>query len=251
MLRHGRFFVMPKLKQRRFDLITIFPETVAPYASASILGRAQKKKLIKITAHNLRDWSKDRHQKVDDTPYGGGAGMLMKVEPFDSAVRELRAKRSKKTKRSKKIRVILTAASGKLFTQKDARRLAKYDQLIFLCGRYEGVDHRVEEHVADEVFSIGNYVLTGGELPALVMIDAIARLRPGVLGAEESLTDESWTRDDRLEYPQYTRPPVYQGWKVPPILLSGNHAKINAWRVSKSRLRKSPRSKPLSPTASH
>ncbi len=235
MLRHGRFFVMPKLKQRRFDLITIFPETVAPYASASILGRAQKKKLIKITAHNLRDWSKDRHQKVDDTPYGGGAGMLMKVEPFDSAVRELRAKRSKKTKRSKKIRVILTAASGKLFTQKDARRLAKYDQLIFLCGRYEGVDHRVEEHVADEVFSIGNYVLTGGELPALVMIDAIARMIPGVLGSKQSLESESHDEEGVLEYPQYTKPELYKKWKVQEVLLSGNHKKITEWRKKHAR----------------
>lgn len=214
---------MPKTKKRTFDVLTIFPEAITPYTDASILGRAQKKKLIEIHAHNLRDWSQDRHQKVDDTPYGGGAGMLMKIEPFDLAVKELKQK-------GKKIRVILTSASGKLFIQKDARRLAKYDQLIFLCGRYEGVDHRVEEHVADEVFSIGNYVLTGGELPALVMIDAIARMIPGVLGSKESLESESHDEEGILEYPQYTKPEVYKKWKVPEILLSGDHKKIEEWR---------------------
>jgi len=224
---------MPRAKKHQFDILTIFPETITPYTSASILGRAQEKKLIKITAHNLRDWSLDRHQKVDDTSYGGGPGMLMKVEPFERAVKELRSKRSKmtkKAKKAKKVRVILTAASGKTFSQKDARRLAKYNQLIFLCGRYEGVDHRVEEHIADEVFSIGNYVLTGGELPALVMIDAIARVIPGVLGSKESLEQESHDEEGMLEYPQYTKPEVYKKWKVPEILLSGNHKKIEAWR---------------------
>ena len=221
---------MPKVKQRQFDILTIFPEVIVPYVQASILGRAQEKKLIKITAHNLREWSTDRHQKVDDTLYGGGPGMLMKVEPFEKAVRELRNEKTKRTERTKRGRVILTSAGGKVFTQKDARRLAKYEQLIFLCGRYEGVDHRVEEHIADEVFSIGNYVLTGGELPALLMIDAIARMIPGVLGSKESLENESHNEEGLLEYPQYTKPEVYKKWHVPEILLSGDHKKIDEWR---------------------
>lgn len=216
---------MARLKQRQFDILTIFPETITPYTDASILGRAQKKKLLKITAHNLRDWSQDRHQKVDDTPYGGGPGMLMKVEPFEKAVEGVRAKKAKR------VRVILTSASGKIFTQQDARRLAKYDQLIFLCGRYEGIDHRVEEQIADESLSIGNYVLTGGELPALVMIDAIARMIPGVLGSQESLESESHDEEGMLEYPQYTKPEVYKKWSVPEILLSGDHKKIAQWRA--------------------
>lgn len=218
---------MPKLKVRRFDVITIFPEVIAPYAEASILGRAQKNGLISIAAHNLRDWAMDKHHKVDDSPYGGGPGMVMKVEPFDGAVKAVKAK-------GKKARVIVTSASGKPFTQQDAIRLAKYDQLIFLCGRYEGIDGRVEEHLADEAFSIGNYVLTGGELPALVMIDAIARNVPGVLGAKESLAQESHGEEGLLEYPQYTKPEVYKKWNVPEVLLSGDHKKIEKWRYENS-----------------
>ncbi len=236
---------MPKPKLRRFDILTIFPEMIAGYASASILGRAQKDGKIKIEAHNLRDWTTDKHHKTDDTPYGGGAGMVMKAAPFDLAVEEIRgdadgfnksrrhpeASRPKEPRRiSKNVRVIMTAASGTPFTQADAKRLAKYDQLIFLCGRYEGIDERVREHVADETFSIGNYVLTGGELPALVMIDAIARHVPGVLGAKESLMEESHDEEGWLEYPQYTKPEEYKGWKVPEVLLSGNHNLIEEWR---------------------
>ncbi len=222
---------------RRFDVVTIFPEIITPYAQASILGRAQKNKLIEIKVHNLRDWSTDRHHKVDDTPYGGGPGMLMKVEPFERAVAELTKKKRGGVSRPR-VRVILTAANGKLFTQKDARRLAKYDQLIFLCGRYEGVDHRVEEYMADEVISIGNYVLTGGELPATVMMDAIARMMPGVLGSKESLESESHDKKGSLEYPQYTKPEVYKKWKVPSVLLSGDHKKIKAWRTEHARQQK-------------
>lgn len=214
-------------KRKQFDVITIFPEVVEPYVSASILGRAQKAKLIDICAHNLRDWSTDKHQKVDDTPYGGGAGMVMKVEPFERAVRKVAAGFSLRWK--KKTRVIVTAASGKVFTQEDAKRLAKYDQLIFLCGRYEGIDHRVIEYIADEALSIGNYVLTGGELPAMVMIDAVARMVPGVIEAE-SLEYESHSIEGYREYPQYTKPEDYKGWKVPKILLSGDHKKIDEWR---------------------
>lgn len=224
---------MPKIKKRLFDVITIFPEMITPYTDASILGRAQKKRLIKITAYNLRDWTTDKHHTVDDTPYGGGPGMLMKVEPFDRAVKEIEKTRGDKG-RQRKTRIILTSASGKLFTQKDARRLAKYDQLIFLCGRYEGIDHRVEEYIVDEIFSVGNYVLTGGELPALVMIDAIARMVPGVLGSKESLESESHDKEGVLEYPQYTKPEEYKKWRVPEILLSGDHKKIEEWRKKHS-----------------
>lgn len=215
-------------KQKRFDVITIFPEVVEPYVGASILGRAQKAKLIEVRVHNLRDWTSDKHHKVDDTPYGGGAGMVMKVEPFERAVRAVAAGFSLRS-RKKKVRVIVTAASGKTFTQADAKRLAKYDQLIFLCGRYEGIDHRVTEHIADEALSIGNYVLTGGELPAMVMIDAIARLVPGVI-EEASLEHESHDEEGYREYPQYTKPEGYKGWKVPEVLLSGDHKKIEEWR---------------------
>lgn len=201
-----------------------------PYAEASILGRAQKKKLIDIQAYDLRDWTTDKHKTVDDTPYGGGAGMLLKVGPIERAVAKIKAKRGRQVK------VILTAANGKTFTQKDARRLARYDQLIFICGRYEGVDQRVEEHIADETFSIGEYVLTGGELPAVVMIDAIARMVPGVLGSKASLQQESHDKEGELEYPQYTKPESYTPsgakrttWDVPTVLLSGDHQKIKQW----------------------
>jgi tRNA (guanine37-N1)-methyltransferase len=222
---------MPRQRTRRYDVLTIFPAMISGYAAESILGRAQEKKLIEVSAHDLRDWAEDKHRRVDDTPYGGGAGMVMKADVFDRAVRGLKAAGS----RGKKTRVILTSASGKTFAQKDAERLAKYDRLIFLCGRYEGVDARVEEHVADEAFSIGGYVLTGGELPALVMIDAVARHVPGVLGAKESLAEESHGKDGTLEYPQYTKPPVYKKWAVPEVLLSGDHKKIDAWRREHSR----------------
>ncbi|OGL97335.1 tRNA (guanosine(37)-N1)-methyltransferase TrmD [Candidatus Uhrbacteria bacterium RIFOXYB2_FULL_45_11] len=220
----------------QFDILTIFPKMIDSYANESILGRAQKAKLIKVNSHDLRTYTADKHHKVDDTPYGGGPGMIMKVEPFDLAL--------KKIKKGKKTCVILTAANGKTFSQADARRLAKFTQVIFLCGRYEGIDARVEEHLVDETFSIGNYVLTGGELPALVMTDAIARNIPGVLGAEASLNKESHTEEGYLEYPQYTKPEVYvkkgllkkkQAWSVPEILLSGDHKKIEAWREEQSK----------------
>lgn len=215
---------------KRFDIITLFPEACAPYAQSSILGRAQEKKLISIAMHQVRDFSSDKkHQRVDDSPYGGGPGMVMQVEPFDKAIKAVGAEHRV---RPSKRHVILTSASGKRFTQADAVRLAKYDQLIFLCGRYEGVDARVEEHLADESLSIGDFVLTGGELPSLTMIDAIARLVPGVLGKQASLEQESHTEEGELEYPQYTKPEVYKKWRVPEVLLSGDHKKIAEWRKS-------------------
>ena len=216
------------MKKKQFDVITIFPEMIDGYASQSILGRAQKAGKISIKSHDLRDWTSDKHHTVDDTPYGGGPGMVMKVEPIDKAVKKVK-------KRLKKTRVIVTAASGKRFTQADAKRLAKYDQLIFICGRYEGIDHRVEENLADESLSIGDYVLTGGELPALVMIDAISRNVPGVLGKKESLEEESHGEEGLLEYPQYTKPEKYKKWSVPEVLLSGNHKKIAEWRKKMSK----------------
>lgn len=228
---------------KKFHIVTIFPEAVEPYATASILGRAQKKKLAKIVAHDLREYSDNKHRKVDDSPYGGGAGMVMTVQPFDTAVKAIRRDGPLGRLRKKKTRVILTSASGKRFTQEDAKRLTQYDSLIFLCGRYEGVDHRVEEVLADEALSIGDYVLTGGELPALVMTDAIVRLIPGVLGNVDTLAEESHGEEGYLEYPQYTKPEVYtfkDGRKtkklsVPDILLSGNHEAIKKWRASQTK----------------
>ncbi len=223
---------------KQFDIITIFPEIVTPYIEASILGRAQKAKKIKIAAHDLRKFSKDKHSKVDDTPYGGGPGMVMTIQPIDAALKKIKKRRGK-------VRVVMTAASGKMFTQADARRLAEYDQVIFVCGRYEGIDGRVEEFLADESLSIGEYVLTGGELPAMVMTDAIARMIPGVLGDAASLEMESHSEKGVLEYPQYTKPEVYKmrrGLKftslsVPPVLLSGNHKAIEKWRSEEAKKR--------------
>ncbi len=233
------------------DILTIIPEVIDVYANAAMLGRAQKNKLMKIRAHQLRDYSADKkHHKVDDTPYGGGAGMVMAIQPFDAALRKVMLRKKFLSRSVPKTRVILTAASGKLFTQRDAERLAEYDQVIFLCGRYEGVDHRVEEALVDEVFSIGNYVLTGGELPALVMTDAIARNIPGVLGNDSTLSEESHGTEGWLEYPQYTKPEKYTlepvpGQKpkvvrelvVPSELLSGNHKKIASWRQQQAKNR--------------
>ena len=238
------------MKPLRIDIVTIFPEMVEPYLNGSILGRAQKTRRLDLRAHDLRQWTHDSHNTVDDRPFGGGPGMVMKVGPFHESLVTLgvRKKDGTKTVAAKKARIILTSAKGKLFTQSDAKRLSKYDRLVFLCGRYEGVDERVAEHLADEELSIGPYVMTGGELAALVMSDAVVRLRPGVLGNEESLVSESHggvgaqLAAPSLEYPQYTRPEVYQpsrkskvesrksGWRVPEILMSGNHKKIEEWR---------------------
>jgi len=210
-------------KKLQVDVLTLFPEMISAYCSVSILGRAQKNKLLQVKAHDLRRWAIDKHGHVDDRPFGGGAGMVMRVEPFYKALKQLKVSGTK-------ARVILTSAKGKLFTQKDAQRLAKYDRLVFLCGRYEGVDERVAIKLTDEELSIGPYVMTGGELAALVVTDAVARLRPGVLGQKASLDEESWSDGVTKEYPQYTRPEVYNKWKVPSVLLSGDHKKIAEWR---------------------
>ncbi len=221
-----------KAKVLTADIISVIPEVCESYLQTSILGRAAKAKLLDLRTHNLRDWAENKHNRVDDKPFGGGAGMVMQVGPFHRALMALKVRNKKggKTAAAKKTRVILTSAKGKVFTQADAARLSGYDRLVFLCGRYEGVDERVAEILADEELSIGKYVLTGGELPAMVMLDAAARLRPGVLGAAESLHEESWSDAESGEYPHYTRPAEYLGKKVPDVLLSGDHAAIAEWR---------------------
>lgn len=232
----------------QFDIITIFPKIFDCYFNESIIKRARKKGLVEIDVHNLRNFTTDKHKTVDDKPYGGGPGMVLKVEPIFRAVQAIKKIRNKpKTQNPKpKTRVILFSAKGKMFTQKEARRLAKYDQLIMICGRYEGVDERVAKYIADEELSVGNYVLTGGEIPAMIVVDVVSRLLPGVLGKAESLKEESFglrsttnhqlPTTNYLEYPQYTRPENFRGWKVPKVLLSGDHKKIEEWRKKHSEL---------------
>ncbi len=216
-----------------FDILSIFPESFESYFGVSILKRAKDDGLIDISLHDLRAFTHDKHHKVDDTPYGGGAGMVMKAEPFFEAVKSISSQQLADNNKQK-TRVILFSAKGKVFTQADAKRLSEYDRLILLCGRYEGVDERVAEHLIDEEISIGEYVLTGGELPAMIVVDAVARLLPGVLGNSESSVDESHSEEGVLEYPQYTKPEEFRGWKVPEILLSGHHADIEKWRKEQS-----------------
>jgi len=204
-----------------FDILTLFPDMAGSPFAESIVGKAVDKGLIEIKAHNLRDWATGRHQTTDDSPYGGGDGMVFKPEPAVAAIRALREQRPD-------ARVLLMSPQGKRFNQQEAASLAREPGLIFLCGRYEGFDERIRAHVDDE-YSIGDFVLTGGELAAMVMIDAIARLVPGVLGSSGSAASDSFT-DGLLEYPQYTRPVEFEGERVPDVLLSGNHAQIASWR---------------------
>lgn len=217
----------------KFQIISIFPEIFTSYLNESILKRAQANKIITVNTHDLRRYTKDKHKTVDDTPYGGGAGMLMKVEPLYKAITDLQKKsKTPKTKR----KVILLSASGKKWNQTLAKKYAKLEEVIFVCGRYEGVDARVTKFV-DEEISIGDYVLTGGELPALIMIDSITRLLPGVLGNKNSALEESHSQVGLGEYPQYTRPEIFIAQKkkypVPKVLLSGNHKEIDNWRKKK------------------
>ena len=213
-----------------FDILTVFPTMFDSYLGESILKRAQSAGHISVAVHDIRDFTTDKHHKTDDTPYGGGAGMVMKVEPIWKAVESLKAERPEV-----KRRVILLSAKGKTFRQEDARRLSQYEALVLVCGRYEGVDERVAEHVVDEELSIGDFVLTGGELPAMVVLDAVARLVPGVLGNETSAETESHREPGYLEHPHYTKPETFNGWSVPEALLSGNHAAIEAWRGEHSK----------------
>ncbi|MBD3238549.1 MAG: tRNA (guanosine(37)-N1)-methyltransferase TrmD [Candidatus Moranbacteria bacterium] len=215
-----------------FDVLTIFPQALELYFEQGVLGKARERKLLKVNFHDLRDFTTDKHKSVDDKPFGGGPGMVMRVEPVYKAVNYLRKQAKLK---SQKTRVILLAAGSKVFTQKKAIELTKYDRIIFVCGRYEGVDQRVEDHVCDEAISIGRYILSGGELAAAVIIDSTARLAQGVLGNEQSLLEESYEKGIVSEYPQYTRPEVFQDWRVPKVLLSGNHQKIKKWRQDKSK----------------
>ena len=214
----------------KIDILTIFPNMFSSPFQESILKRAQDKELVEIAVHNLRDWTTDVHHQVDDRPFGGGAGMVMMVEPIDKALENLKLKA-----KSSKLKTILLSAKGERYTQQKAESLAHIDHLILVCGHYEGIDQRVYEHLVDEVISIGDYVLTGGELPAMVVVDSLVRLIPGVVGDQASIVDESHKEPGYIEYPQYTRPATYKDWSVPDVLLSGDHAKIKTWRESNSK----------------
>lgn len=206
----------------RFDILSIFPEMLQSPLNFSLLKKAQEKGLIDIGLHNIRDWAEDKHNMTDDAPYGGGCGMVMKVEPVERALAAVK-------RTDVQPLVVLMTPQGEAFNQKIAAQLAYEKQIIMICGRYEGVDERIREHLADREISIGDYILTGGELSALVVIDAVSRLIPGVLGNDASAVTESFSQG-LLEYPQYTRPAEYKGWCVPDVLVSGNHAQIERWQ---------------------
>jgi tRNA (guanine37-N1)-methyltransferase len=207
----------------KLDIVSIFPGMVRAGLGDGIVGRAAARGLLDIGVHDLRDFTTDRHRVVDDVPFGGGPGMVMKPEPFFAAVDRIREQRGEPAA------IVLTTPDGERFTHHDAARLSGLPHVVFLCGRYEGVDDRVRRHLATEELSIGDYVLSGGELPALVMIDALARFVPGVVGDEESVRRDSFA-SGILDFPQFTRPPLFRGWEVPPVLLSGHHAEIARWR---------------------
>ncbi len=213
----------------KFDVITIFPEMFKSYMGESLIARAIEKKFIKINLHNLRKWTTDNHQTVDDRPFGGGLGMVLKVDPIYKAVKQVN--------KDKKAKIILFTPRGQKFDQTMAYKLAKENQIIFICGRYEGVDERVAEKIADMEVSIGDYDLMGGELPAMVVIETISRLVPGVIGKKQLLEERISKSGGFLEYAQYTRPEIYEPqkgkkWKVPAVLLSGDHKKIDEWKRS-------------------
>lgn len=225
----------------KIDILTLFPEICRAPLSESMMKRAQENKIVDLQIHNLRDWTTDKHQVVDDAPFGGGQGMVMKAEPVFKAVEELQektpnAQRSTLNVHLRKPRVILMSPAGRRFDQELARQLSSESHLIIVCGHYEGVDHRVVEHLIDEEISIGDYVLTNGAIAAVVLVDAIVRLIPGVLGDEQSALDDSF-REGLLEAPQYTRPAEFRGWRVPEVLLGGNHGEIVKWRKEQSQKR--------------
>ncbi len=215
---------------KKIDILTIFPEIVEPYLSGSIMKRAVQSGAVDFGVHNIREFSNSKHGNVDDTPYGGGAGMVMQVEPIYNAIEKVKSE----IKEGNKSRIILLSAKGCRYTQRDAERLKEYDNLVFICGRYEGVDNRVAEQIADEEISIGDFVLTGGELGAMVISDSIVRLLPEVLGNEDSAVFESHSTDGYKEHPHYTKPDEFNDWKVPDVLLSGDHKKIEKWRDENS-----------------
>lgn len=212
-----------------FDVFTLFPEVFPAYLETSILKRAKENGLLEVHLHNIRDWATDKHHTTDDAPYGGGGGMVMKPEPIFRAVEEI-------LQYPPVCPLILLTPQGKTLTQKKAQEFSQLPHLGIICGRYEGFDERIREHLATEELSIGDFVLSGGELPALILIEVITRLIPGALGDPEGAFDDSFS-SGLLEYPQYTRPPEFQGWKVPEILQSGDHASINRWRHNQALLR--------------
>lgn len=212
----------------RVDIVTLFPEICRAPLSESMMKRAQDGGALDLRIHHLRDWTTDKHHVVDDAPFGGGQGMVMKPEPIFAAVESLRTPDSL---------VVLLTPQGKRLDQKIARDFAKQKHLILVCGHYEGIDHRVIEHLVEAEISIGDYVLTNGAIAAVVLVDAVVRLLPGVLGDDQSAVDDSFSGDGLLEAPQYTRPAEFRGWKIPEILLSGNHAQIAAWRKEQARER--------------
>jgi len=215
----------------QFEVFTLLPEIFPTYLEASIIKRARERGLIEVNVHNIRDYTHDKHHTTDDLPYGGGGGMVMKPEPVFEAVESVLGLEPARAKPGPdaNIPVILLTPQGRVFDQNIARELSAHPRIALLCGRYEGIDERIREHLVTDEISIGDYVLTGGELPALIMVDAIARLLPGVLGDATGAEDDSHAMG-LLEYPHYTRPPEYRGWKAPEILLSGDHAKIDKWR---------------------
>jgi tRNA (guanine37-N1)-methyltransferase len=210
----------------KFDILTIFPEMFSSPLNFSLIKKAQEKDLLKFFLYDIRNWAQDKHKMTDDAPYGGGCGMVMKVEPVEKALAAI-------TDREAQSQVILMTPQGEPLTQKIVAELSGQKQLIIICGRYEGVDERIRANLVDREISIGDYILTGGELSALVLIDAVSRLIPGVLGNAQSADNESFSHD-LLEYPQYTRPATYKGWSVPDVLISGNHAEIELWRKRES-----------------
>jgi tRNA (guanine37-N1)-methyltransferase len=212
----------------QIDIFSLFPSMFESYLQESILKRAQQAGLLNIQIHNIRDWTTDKHHITDDTPYGGGGGMVMKPDPIFAAVEAIL-----QPPVASPIPIILLAPTGRKFSQSIAKELAAYERFALICGRYEGVDARVHHHLVTDELSIGDYVLTGGELPAMVVMDAVARHIPGVLGAENAAAEDSHATG-LLEYPHYTRPPEFRGWAVPEILMSGDHAKINRWRREQS-----------------
>lgn len=207
---------------RRFDILTLFPESLREYLTVSLLGKAADQGLLQFHLHQLRDWATDKHRTVDDSTFGGGEGMVLKPEPLARAIEEIR-------KDYQKGRVIYLSPQGRRLTQEVVRELSEYEELLLICGRYEGVDERILEGWVDEQISLGDFILCGGELPALSLVEAVARLTPGVVGKEGSLVEESFS-DGLLEYPHYTRPREFEGREVPDVLLEGNHGKIEQWR---------------------
>lgn len=209
----------------KIDIITLFPDMFKGPFDESIVKRAQDKKLVEVKIHNLRNWAIDKRGTVDDRPYGGGTGMVLRPEPLFNAVGEIKKANSK---------IILLSASGTPYTQKKAADLSRLKNIIIICGHYEGVDQRVSDYLIDEEISIGDYVLTGGEIPAMVIVDSVVRLIPGVLEKPEAIVNESFSKNTPLEYPHYTRPEEFKGYKVPQVLLSGHHKEIEKWRKQKA-----------------